>query len=119
MKNIIQLVLVMFVFSSCATIVTWFRPGNFTYLYEDKYTGIDTLIHVDGYYHSAPDSNFIVHSVLFFRDGSTARVRIKKENKYYDKVNNKNKDKIIPPLGGIPIKGRYYYVSKYTLLWWC
>ena len=88
----------MFVFSSCATIVTWFRPGYFTHLYDGKYTGIDTLINVDGYYYSDPDSNLNINRVMFFRDGSIARTKSKEENEIYDK-NNKDNNKFTPRWG--------------------
>ena len=75
----------MFVFSSCATLVTWFRPNNFTYLYESEYTGIDTLINIDGYYYS--DSLKYKDFFLFYRDGSIAETPVK----YMDKNNKENK----------------------------
>ena len=74
----------MFCFNSCHIMVTWFKPKNFTFLYEEQNTGIDTLINVDGYYYSdsIPFNNFY----LLYRDGSirnTSEKGITKSNHKY------------------------------------
>jgi hypothetical protein len=81
MKKIIVTMSAFLLFHSCATIQTWFKPKGFTYLYDGKYTGIDSLLNIDGYYYS--DST--QHGVLFYRDGSIASFRSLKSRNFFDK----------------------------------
>ncbi|MFR9166467.1 MAG: hypothetical protein ACLVKO_09730 [Dysgonomonas sp.] len=74
-KAIISSVGLLFFFSSCILIASYTNPSGFTYKYDGRYTGIDTLINVDGYYQS--DSIIKVESTgisytykfMFYRDG--------------------------------------------------
>ena len=88
------LFMVLFFFSSCSIIVTWFKPGGFTQRYDGKYTGIDTLLNIDGYFYS--DST--QYTVLFYRDGTIANYSAPQEDKYFDK-DTKNKYVYIPRWG--------------------
>lgn len=51
MKKTIMIVLIGAVLSSCSYQL-WFKPKYFTYLYDGKDTGIDSIIEVVGYYQS-------------------------------------------------------------------
>jgi len=91
---------VLLLFSSCSIIVTWFKPKGFTYLYDGKYTGIDTLLNIDGYFYS--DST--QHTALFYRDGTAAIFFAPENEEFFDKE-NKNKFIYIPRWGGYRLYG--------------
>jgi hypothetical protein len=74
------LIIILYALSSCTALRRSFKPSGFTYKYDGKYTGLDTLIDIDGYYKSIerqsepnpnPDSRITrYHSALmFYRDG--------------------------------------------------
>lgn len=51
---------------SCATT----KPKDFTYLYDREYTGLDTLINIDGYYLFQRECDSTFYSVvMFYPDG--------------------------------------------------
>jgi hypothetical protein len=45
--------------------------GKYTYRFDGNYTGIDTLINVDGYYHNQ-DGTYTINYFMFYRDGTFA-----------------------------------------------
>jgi len=94
------LLTVLLLFSSCSIIVTWFKPKGFTYLYDGKYTGIDTLLNIDGYFYSDSTHN----TVLFYRDGTVAISSLPKNKEFFDKE-NKNKFFYTPRWGRYRLYG--------------
>ncbi len=81
----IFLIILSHALSSCIAFERSFRPSGFTYKYDGKYTGLDTLIDIDGYYKSVerqaepvpnPYSQVVrYHSALmFYRDGLVCNV---------------------------------------------
>jgi len=80
MKKITVCVLLLS-FSSCSIIVTWFKPKYFTAEYDGKYTGIDTMLNIDGYFYS--DSTH--DNVVLYRDGTIGAVIANRD--YFSKEN--------------------------------
>lgn len=62
-------ILIIIVICSC---VSRNIRNNFAYKYDGKYTGIDTIISVDGYYHVINKGDYRDNYFLFYRDGTYA-----------------------------------------------
>jgi len=75
----IFLIIILYVSSSCIAFERSFKPSGFTYKYDGKYTGLDTLIFLDGYYKSTgwqtrlqpgdPLREPYHTALMFYRDG--------------------------------------------------
>ena len=106
MKNLI-IVLIGILFSSCSYQL-WFKPKYFNSLYDGKYTGIDSLIEVVGYYKSEiivpkvdtalvmkkylDSSKPYVDLYLFYSDGTIIETNSRPDDKSCE--NDVDKDKI-------------------------
>ena len=99
MKHAISFLLILFGFSSCAIIMESFKPKGFTYRYKAEYTGIDTLLNIDGYFLN--DSS--CKAVMFYRDGSAAVMEVVDEGDLLQE--NKNKYYYYPRWGSYRIEG--------------
>lgn len=94
MKNGFSFLLIIACLSSCTIITESFRPKGFTYKYDAKYTGIDTLLNVDGYFFSSEQ-----HTLYIYRDGTMASYGTWKPTSFY------TKSKYFPQWGVYRING--------------
>jgi len=88
MKNGFSFLLIIACLSSCATMMELSRPKGFTYKYDAKYTGIDTLLNVDGYFFGSNR-----HALYIYRDGTMANYETWKPTSF------DTKDKFFPQWG--------------------
>lgn len=69
MKSNILIILVLIVISACTFTVPLHTRKNFTYCFNNSYTGLDTLIQIDGYYNSINclfDSTISLENTYYF-----------------------------------------------------
>jgi hypothetical protein len=77
MKNLLSLFLPLMLSGCVFFRVPYETRKEFTYCYNGNYTGIDSLINIDGYYHFPPKSKDkeslgnvkAYHNCMFFKDG--------------------------------------------------
>lgn len=50
MKKLYIIITIAGIFCSCTIVTKFIKPKSFTHLYDGKYTGIDTMININGYY---------------------------------------------------------------------
>lgn len=62
MKRLIILVFSLALLGSCISL----KPKDFTYQYKNEYTGLDTLININGYYSSQRECDSTFYSIYFF-----------------------------------------------------
>lgn len=76
MKNILLFMIGTALLISCSSL----RPIGFTYNFEDKYTGLDTLINIDGYYiyKKRLDNKDLSSICMFYSNGIFARTNMTK-----------------------------------------
>lgn len=72
MKKTYIIIAIAGILSSCTIVSKFIKPKSFTYLYDGKYTGIDTMINIKGYY--VNDSfdcpiGIVTSKVMFYEDG--------------------------------------------------
>ncbi|NDW19301.1 hypothetical protein D0T53_10295 [Dysgonomonas sp. 216] len=77
--KIILLILSVSTLQTCTVLSVFFRPSGFIYKYDGKYTSLDTLIDIDGYYKSnepilqlypSHKTQIPLYScIMFYRDG--------------------------------------------------
>lgn len=71
MKKLYIIITIAGIFSSCTIVSKFFKPKSFTYFYDGKYTGIDTMINIKGYYMNdsfdCPMS--VTPKLMFYEDG--------------------------------------------------
>lgn len=86
---------------SCAYIL---RPKGMKHLHTGRYTGLDTIINIDGYYINYYTSKYRFRGIMFYRDGSVQfqiRDFYQSEDKYVENViENKQSKKIGNPYWG-------------------
>lgn len=85
-----KLILSLFVliaFCSCTIPMRLFKPSDFTYQYDGRYTGIDTLICTHGYFQSklsiGTESLDYRHNVMFYTDGLFCMIGVNEPAKYF------------------------------------
>jgi len=69
-KIIILLMLFSVAFLNSCDHIKYMVKGNFTNLFDGKLTGLDSLINIDGYYHTIGMGTFTYTYYMFYRDGT-------------------------------------------------
>lgn len=69
MRNILLFIIGTALLTGCASM----KPTGFTYTFEDRYTGLDTLINIDGYYITKKqlvgNNFFFMYMYMFYSNG--------------------------------------------------
>ena len=75
MKKIVLILMInLLLLVSCGTPISWLANGKFTNLYDDKYTGLDSIVTIEGYYQNTnlteKGNGSSENNIIFYNDGT-------------------------------------------------